>query len=133
MIVQKWEVIFADEFTPEFRLLPMAVQIEFLAHAKWIEHDGPRATRPRVNTLKGSVHSNMKEPRFEAADGVWRFAFAFDPKRRAIILVAGDKSGVSESRFYKRFISKADDRFKRHLAQPKQEAAERETGNENTG
>ncbi len=37
----------------------------------------------------------MKGLRFDAADGVWRVAFAFDPKRKAILLVAGDKSGVS--------------------------------------
>ena len=36
----------------------------------------------------------MKELRFDAADGVWRVAFAFDPRRHAILLVAGDKSGV---------------------------------------
>jgi hypothetical protein len=43
----------------------------------------------------------MKELRFDASGGVWRVAFAFDPRRRAILLVAGDKSGVSEKRFYK--------------------------------
>jgi hypothetical protein len=37
----------------------------------------------------------MKELRFDAADGVWRVAFAFDPNRRAILLAAGDKSGGS--------------------------------------
>jgi hypothetical protein len=41
----------------------------------------------------------MKELRFDAADGVWRVAFAFDPNRKAILLVAGDKSGGSEKRF----------------------------------
>ena len=54
--------------------------------------------------------------RFEAADGVWRVAFAFDPKRRAILLLAADKSGVSEKRFYKQRIAKADRTFDAHLA-----------------
>jgi hypothetical protein len=54
--------------------------------------------------------------RFEAADGVWRVAFAFDPKRRAILLLAGDKSGVTEKRFYQQLIAKADRRFEAHLA-----------------
>src|SRR5215469_15892202 len=58
--------------------------------------------------------------RFDAADGVWRVAFAFDPKRKAILLVAGDKSGVSERKFYRRLIVKADDRFDAHLARLKQ-------------
>ena len=48
----------------------------------------------------------MKELRFDAADGVWRVAFAFDPKPRAILLVAGDKSGGSERRFHKALVRK---------------------------
>jgi hypothetical protein len=58
----------------------------------------------------------MKELRFEGAGGEWRAAFAFDPQRKAIILVAGDKSGVSQKRFYKQLITKADRRFAAHLA-----------------
>jgi Phage derived protein Gp49-like (DUF891) len=57
-----------------------------------------------------------KELRFTAADGEWRVAFGFDPRRRAILLVAGDKSGVSERRFYRELVRKADDRFDAHLA-----------------
>jgi hypothetical protein len=58
----------------------------------------------------------MKELRFSAADGEWRVAFAFDPRRKAILLVAGDKSGGSEKRFYRELIRKADERFDAHLA-----------------
>jgi hypothetical protein len=58
----------------------------------------------------------MKELRFDAADGVWRVAFAFDPKRQAVLLVAGDKSGGSEKRFYRQLIAKADERFDDHLS-----------------
>ncbi len=61
----------------------------------------------------------MKELRFRAADGEWRVAFAFDTKRKAILLVAGDKSGGSQKRFYKQLIAKADDRFDAHLARLK--------------
>jgi hypothetical protein len=62
----------------------------------------------------------MKELRFNAADGVWRAAFAFDPARKAIVLVAGDKSGGSEKRFYQQLIQKADARFEVHLSRLKQ-------------
>jgi hypothetical protein len=62
----------------------------------------------------------MKELRFDVAGGVWRVAFAFDPKRKAILLAAGDKSGVSEKRFYQQLIAKADERFDAHLARLKQ-------------
>jgi hypothetical protein len=51
----------------------------------------------------------------EAADGEWRAAFAFDPQRKAILLVAGDKSGGSQKRFYKQLIATADRRFSAHL------------------
>jgi hypothetical protein len=74
-----------------------------------------RMGRPRVDTLKGSRHANMKELRFSAAAGEWRVAFAFDAKRKAILLVGGDKSGHSEKRFYRELIRKADDRFDAHL------------------
>ena len=63
----------------------------------------------------------MKELRFTADGGVWRTAFAFDPKRKAILLIAGDKSGGSEQRFYKQLIKKADERFDDHLERLKEE------------
>jgi hypothetical protein len=117
----KWAVSFHEEFDTEFDALSATVQDEILAHAKLLEQFGPQLGRPRVDTLKGSRHANMKELRFEAADGVWRVAFAFDPKRSAILLVAGDKSGGSEKRFYRQLIAKADKRFDGHLARLKKE------------
>jgi hypothetical protein len=68
----------------------------------------------------------MKELRFNAADGVWSVAFAFDPNRRAILLVCGDKSGGSEKRFYRQLIEKADSRLDSHLARTKKERMEKE-------
>ena len=58
----------------------------------------------------------MKELRFDANNGVWRFAVAFDPKRAAILLCGGDKSAGSEQRFYRQLIAKADKRFDAHIA-----------------
>ncbi len=71
--------------------------------------------RPATDTLDGSRFSNMKELRFTADNGVWRVAYAFDPQRKAILLVAGDKAGVSQRRFYRELIRKADKRFAEHL------------------
>ncbi|MBK6727368.1 MAG: type II toxin-antitoxin system RelE/ParE family toxin [Xanthomonadales bacterium] len=110
-----WVVEFVEAFELEFDVLPASVQDELLAQAAVIEHFGPGAGRPRVDTLNGSRHANMKEMRFDADGGVWRVAFAFDPRRRAMLLVAGDKSGGSEKRFYARLIEKADERFDSHL------------------
>ena len=75
--------------------------------------------RPASDTLGGSHISNMKELRFEANNGVWRVAYAFDPIRKAILLVAGDKSGMSQKRFYGSLIRKADERFAEHLEELK--------------
>lgn len=111
----KWTVKFDDKFEPEFDELNKEVQDELLAHALFLEKFGPQLGRPHVDTLKGSKYSNMKELRFNAANGAWRVAFAYDPKRQAILLIAGDKSGVSEKRFYKDLIKKADQRFSRYL------------------
>ena len=116
-----WTVLFHSAFDAEFADLQEEVQDELLAHAKLLEEFGPTLGRPRVDTLKGSRHPNMKELRFDAADGVWRVAFAFDPKRQGILLVAGDKSGGSEKRFYRQLIRKADDRFDEHLSRLKKE------------
>ena len=110
-----WDVLFDQAFEPEFDELAEAVQDELLAHAKLLERFGPELARPSADTLKGSSHANMKELRFNADNGVWRVAFAFDPKRKAILLVAGDKSGGGEKRFYKALIKKADARFDAHL------------------
>jgi hypothetical protein len=71
---------------------------------------GPQAKRPHVDTLKGSKMANLKEFRFDAAGGAWRVAFAFDQKRRAIVLAAGDKSGGSSIAFYKRLIKLSEKR-----------------------
>src|SRR5271156_5436440 len=105
----------ADEFEPEFEVLHGDVQTEILAVSLVLEEFGPRLGRPRVDTLNGSRHANMKELRFSAAGGEWRVAFVFDPRRKAILLVAGDKSGMSEKRFYRELIRKADERFGAHL------------------
>ena len=111
-----WTVEIAEEFEPEFFALPLNVRRTILALSSLLREFGPQLGRPRVDTLNGSRHANMKEMRFSAADGEWRVAFAFDPTRRAILLAAGDKSGGGERRFYRALITKADGRFDQHLA-----------------
>ena len=111
-----WRVQIAGEFEPEFFALHLEVQDAILTMTRLLQQFGPQLGRPRVDTLNGSRHANMKEMRLGAAGGEWRVAFAFDPARRAILLVAGDKSGSSGRRFYRELIRKADERFDRHLA-----------------
>ena len=117
----RWSVLFHPAFDREFQELSQAVQDELLAHAKVLELIGPTLGRPRVDTLKGSRHANMKELRFDADDGAWRVAFAFDTKRQAVLLVAGDKSGGSQDKFYRQLIRTADKRFDEHLNSVKRE------------
>ncbi len=110
-----WKVIFHDEFVNEYRELPSTVQNELVALTVNLRERGPLLGRPLVDTLKGSSHANMKELRFEADGGVWRVAFAFDLERKAILLVAGNKAGVAQGRFYRELIRVADGRFDQHL------------------
>lgn len=112
----RWIVEIGDDFKEEFDALSDEVQDELLAKTRLLEQFGPQLGRPTVDTLNGSKHANMKELRFKAAGGVWRAAFAFDPERKALVLVAGDKSGGSEKQFYRDLIMKADARFDAHLA-----------------
>jgi hypothetical protein len=80
-----------------------------------LEEFGSTLSRPRVDTLKGSKYPNMKELRFNAQGGVWRVAFAFDPQRQAVLLIAGDKSSVNQKRFYRNLIRIAEQRFSAYL------------------
>lgn len=110
-----WSISFCTEFLEEFDGFEKSVKKALLGRLRLLEHMGPGLGRPHVDTLKGSVHFNMKELRFRVDDGVWRVAFAFDPSRSAVMLVAGDKIGVDQDRFYRSLIKRADERFVRHL------------------
>jgi len=98
--------------------MPEGLRESIAAHTKLLREYGPIVGRPLVETLQGSAFPNMKELRFDWRNGVWRiaFAFAFDPQRRAILLVGADKRGVNQKRFYKDLIRVADLRFQKHLA-----------------
>jgi hypothetical protein len=115
-----WVVEFHEAFLPEFGGLAEAVQDEILAKALLLEEFGPALGRPHADTLYGSRHGNMKELRVDVKREVWHIAYAFDPKRKAILLVAGNKRGRSSRRFYQKLIRQADNRFDQHLDSLKQ-------------
>ena len=106
-----WTVVFSDAFWPEFEAFGEDIQDEILAHARLIETYGPHLGRPYVDTLKGSRYRNMKEIRMTVNRGEWRVAFAFAPDRNAVALVAADKRGISQTLFYSKLITRADERF----------------------
>lgn len=110
-----WTVRFHDEFEKEFNGFTPDLQDELLARLGVLREFGPMLGRPNVDTLYGSKFPNMKELRFDFEKSAWRVAFAFDHRREAIVLVADDKSGISQKRFYERLIARADKRFQAHL------------------
>ncbi|HEX3871740.1 MAG TPA: type II toxin-antitoxin system RelE/ParE family toxin [Pirellulales bacterium] len=105
-----------NEFDAWFAELDDDSQAEIIAKVTLLELLGPRLARPHADTLKGSKHANMKELRADTADQALRVAFAFDPERAGILLLGGNKSGVSQKRFYKQLIAKADVLYDAHLA-----------------
>lgn len=111
-----WEVEFHVDFEKEFDDFPPKVQEKIYVALNILEKEGPSLTRPLADTLKGSNYANMKELRVRADRGVWRVAFAFDPRRKAILLAAANKVGDKEQLFYKRLIADADKRYEQHLA-----------------
>ncbi len=111
----EWDVRFDPAFAAEAKGFARAAQLEIAALTGLLRHFGPQLRRPHCDTLNGSKHANMKELRFTLPDGEWRIAFAFDPKRQAILLVGGSKSGTNERQFYRDLIRVADERFSAHL------------------
>ena len=83
-----------------------------MAAIELLEEKGPTLGRPAVDRIKASRHHNMKELR--SFGGFLRALFAFDPKRRAIALLGGDKAG-DWTGWYERSIPIADDLYDQHL------------------
>ena len=110
-----WEVIYHPLFALEHESLPRYVQVALGKRVEVLHQQGPSMGRPRADTLRASRYANMKELRLKTRIGVWRVAFIFDPNRQAILLLAGNKEGENERRFYSDFIREADDRFDDHL------------------
>lgn len=111
----QWVVEFYDEFFDEYAAWSEEVQDAVLSSLGKLREFGPTLGRPSVDTLNGSDYPNMKELRVDAEGGVWRIAFAFDPRRRAVLLTGGNKTGVSKDRFYATLIRVADARYGRYL------------------
>lgn len=88
---------------------------QVIAALRILRQDGPGLGRPLVDSVKGSRHHRMKELRpGSVGRSEIRILFAFDPERRAIMLLAGDKRGNWQG-WYRTHIPLADDRFDIHL------------------
>lgn len=88
---------------------------QVVAAVELLQEHGPQLGRPLVDTVSRSRHRNLKELRpGSAGRSELRILFAFDPKRQAILLIAGDKAG-NWQRWYRTAIPQADDLFDEHL------------------
>ena len=109
-----WEIITTDTFDEWFDLLNDTDRAKIIAGMLLLKEKGPNLSRPYADTVEGSNFSNMKELRIQSKGDPLRSFFAFDPKRRAILLCAGNKVG-DEKRFYKRMIPLADKEYRAYL------------------
>jgi hypothetical protein len=128
---ERWSVVFDEGFkATEWKEMDAEQRKALLAAALALQVAGPTGGRPLIGTLNNPAHPNMKELRYDAHAGteVWRAAFAFDPERRAIVLVAGDKQGRDEDLFYKELLRKANKRYDTHLAGLSTKMAQKKAG-----
>jgi hypothetical protein len=114
-----WEVEFTDEFEKWWETLVAAEQEAIAASVEVLRQLGPHLSRPYADTVYGSRHSNLKELRTQYQGHPLRTLFAFDPRRCAILLIGGDKTG--DDRFYERMIPIADRLYDEHLEQLRKE------------
>jgi hypothetical protein len=113
-----WEVEYTDEFLEWWQRLDERAQEFLVAAVDKLEERGPALGRPLVDTIGGSRHPNMKELR--PPGGNVRVLFAFDPRRMAILLIGGDKTGRWEE-WYEEMIPVADKLYEEHLAELREE------------
>lgn len=106
-----WEVLYTTQAADWITGLDEDAHRHVLAAIEMLSEHGPGLGRPLVDRIEGSRHHNMKELRASTL----RALFAFDPERRAIILIGGDKRG-DWKRWYKRNIPLADDLLDDYLS-----------------
>lgn len=110
-----WEVEFTDEFGAWWAGLTEREQDAVAAGVLVLRQLGPSLPRPHADTIRGSRHANIKELRTQCRGRPIRTFYAFDPRRSAILLIGGDKTG--DDRFYEKMIPVADRLYDDHLRQ----------------
>jgi hypothetical protein len=116
------EVEYTDAFGRWWDALSEAEQ-ESVAHVvDLLVVRGPRLGYPHSTRIARSRHWHMRELRVQHQGRPYRVFYAFDPRRAAILLIAGDKTG--DDRFYDRMIPLADRLYDEHLAQLARDALE---------
>ena len=114
-----WDVEVTDEFKEWWRRLDQDQQEALTERIDLLAERGPDLGRPVVDRIESSRHHNMKELR-AAQGGALRVLFTFDPRRTAILLLGGDKSGAWNS-WYEEAIPMADDLYDAYLTELRDE------------
>jgi hypothetical protein len=110
----EWPVEYTDDFEAWWESLTEAEQEDVAAKVILLQRLGPALPRPHADAVRFSRHPNMKELRIQHAGRPYRVLYAFDPRRSAILLIGGDKTG--NDRWYEIFIPRADRLYDEHLA-----------------
>lgn len=115
-----WEVLVTEEFGAWWEKLPEEQQDVLTARIGMLRDHGPALGRPTVDTIQGSTLANLKELRASAGRAQLRVLFAFDPQRRAVLLLGGNKAGQWRS-WYRRAIPTAERLYAEHVARRREE------------
>lgn len=110
-----FEVEYTNEFGDWWRTeLSEGEQDEVAAVVGVLEIHGPQLPFPLSSAVTSSRHSHMRELRIQCQGKPYRVLYAFDPRRAAILLIGGNKTG--DDRWYRKFVPRADDLYDEHLA-----------------
>jgi hypothetical protein len=115
-----YDVEFSDQFGEWWDALSAGEQESVAFSVRLLEEEGVNLRRPQADTVKGSKYPNMRELRCQHEGRPYRILYAFDPRRVAILLIGGDKTG--NSRWYKVFVPKADAIYAAHLLEINKES-----------
>lgn len=106
-------VEYTDEFGDWCRTLAVAEQEDVTAYVTLLESRDVRLGYPHSSGINGSRHAHMRELRVQSGGRPIRLFYAFDPRRDAILLIGGDKTG--DDRFYETYVPIADRLYDEHL------------------
>ncbi len=114
-----WEVEYTDEFEDWWNALTEEEQESLDASVRLLEERGPNMGFPHTSGINGSKHGHMGELRTQHEGRPLRTLYAFDPRRAAILLIGGDKTG--DDRWYDTNVPVADRLYDEHLEQLRKE------------
>ena len=109
-----WQVETLDAFDEWWQTLTEQEQDDTTAIIELLEEKGAHLPFPFSSGIEGSKFSHMRELRIQSHGEPIRVFYAFDPRRTAILIIGGSKTGKGK-RFYKDYIPKADKLFEEHL------------------